>query len=121
MLPRRGGRVVHGPTMSTVLLGDVDATIAATRRVLMAPVDVVVLTTGIGVRSWFGAAESVGIGEELREVLRRGGVVARGPKAVAAARAAGLEVTWTAPSETNDEVLAKLIEEGICGRRVVVQ
>jgi uroporphyrinogen-III synthase len=121
MLSRHGGRVVHGPTMSTVLLGDVDATIAVTRRVLAAPVDLVVLTTGIGVRSWFEAAESVGIEEELRTVLGRGVVVARGLKALTAARAAGLEVTWTAPSETNEEILAKLSEEGISGRRVVVQ
>jgi uroporphyrinogen-III synthase len=121
MLSRRGGRVLHGPTMSTSLLGDVDATIDVTRRVLAAPVDVVVLTTGIGVRSWFGAAESVGLDEELRAALNGGEVVARGPKALTAARAAGLEVTWTAPSETNDEVLAKLTEEGISGRRVVVQ
>ena len=34
MLSRRGARVVHGPTMATELLGDLDATIAATRRVL---------------------------------------------------------------------------------------
>ena len=66
MLSRRGARVVHGPTMSTTLLDDLDATIAATEAVLAAPVDVVVLTTGIGVRSWFGAAESVGMGDELQ-------------------------------------------------------
>ena len=34
MLSRRGARVVHGPTMTTELLDDLDATIEATRRVL---------------------------------------------------------------------------------------
>lgn len=121
MLSRRGARVVHGPTMSTTLLDDLDATIAATRQVLAAPADVVVLTTGIGVRSWFGAAESMGMGDELKHALGAGLVVARGPKAQSAARAVGLEVAWTAPTETNAEVLARLTSDGIGGRRIVVQ
>ena len=57
MLSRRGARIVHGATMATMPLGDLDATIAATRRVMSGPVDTVVFTTGIGVRSWFAAAE----------------------------------------------------------------
>ena len=55
--------------MNTELLGDIDATLAATARVLAAPVDVVVLTTGIGVRSWFEAAASAGLDEQLRAAL----------------------------------------------------
>ena len=72
MLSRRGARVVHGPTMRTDLLDDVDATIEATRRVLAGPVDLVVLTTGIGVRSWFGVAASVGLEDDLRTAFRDG-------------------------------------------------
>jgi len=121
MLSRRGARVVHGPTMSTTLLDVLDATSAATTRVLAAPVDVVVLTTGIGVRSWFGAAESVGMGDDLKHALGAGLVIARGPKAQSAARAAGLDVAWTAPTETNAEVLARLTTDGVAGRRIVVQ
>ena len=121
MLSRRGARVVHGPTMATTLLGDLDTTIEATRRAISAPVDTVVFTTGIGVRSWFAAAESLGLDEELRASLARSRVVARGPKAQHAARSVGLDVTWTAPTETNDEVFARLGEEGVAGQRVVVQ
>ena len=101
MLSRRGARVLHGPTMTTELLGDLDATIAATERLLAGPVDLAILTTGIGVRSWFGAAESVGMEEALRAAFDGVEVVARGPKAQSAARHVGLEVTWTAP--TRDE------------------
>jgi uroporphyrinogen-III synthase len=121
MLSRRGARVVHGPTMATTLLGDLDTTIQATRRVMSAPVDMVVFTTGIGVRSWFAAAESLGLDELLRSALAGADVVARGPKAQHAARSVGLEVTWTAPTETNDEVFARLGEVGLDGQRVVVQ
>jgi uroporphyrinogen-III synthase len=121
MLSRRGARVVHGPTMTTELLGDVDATIAATEQLLSEPVDLVVLTTGIGVRSWFGAAESVGMEDALRRAFDGVEVVARGPKAQSAARHVGVEVTWTAPTETNDEILARLAVDGIADKRVVVQ
>ncbi len=121
MLTRRGARVVHGPTMSTVLLGDLDATIDATRAVMSAPVDTVLFTTGIGVRSWFAAAESVGLDEPLRDALAHGRVVTRGPKALHAARSVGLDVDWTAPGETNDELLSMLRDEGVDGQRVVVQ
>ncbi len=121
MLTRRGARVLHGPTMSTTLLDDLDATIDATRRVLGGPVDVVVFSTGIGVRSWFGAAESVGIDDDLRQTLRRAEVIARGPKAQSAARAAGLDLAWMAPAEVNADVLAKLAADGVRGRRIVVQ
>ncbi|MET0460287.1 MAG: uroporphyrinogen-III synthase [Ilumatobacteraceae bacterium] len=121
MLSRRGARVVHGPTMATTLLGDLDTTVEATRRTISAPVDTVVFTTGIGVRSWFAAAESVGLDEDLRACLAGSRIVARGPKAQYAARSVGLDVTWTAPTETNDEVFRRLGEEGVAGQRVVVQ
>ncbi len=120
LLERRGARIVHGPVMRTALLTDGDVTLAATREVLAAPVDVTVLTTAIGVRSWFAAAESVGLDDELRAVLNRSRVVARGPKALHAARAVGLEVRWSAPSETTAEVIATLAPRAL-GQRVVVQ
>lgn len=121
MLSRRGARVLHGPTMATTLLGDLDETVAVTRRVLESPVDVVVLTTGIGTRSWFAAAESVGLDEPLREALNAARIVVRGPKALHAARAEGLEVRWSAPGETNREVVANLEASGVAGQRIAVQ
>jgi uroporphyrinogen-III synthase len=121
ILTRRGARVIHGPTMSTTLLGDSALTQAATDEVLRAPVDIVVLTTGIGVRSWFSAADSWGVGDALRDALCQATVVVRGPKASSGAVAAGLTPAWSAPTETNAEVLARLANEGVSNRRVVVQ
>ena len=122
MFARRGARIVHGPVMNTELLGDLDATLAATTEVLAAPVDVAVLTTGLGVRSWFEAVASVGLDERLRVALGAAAVLARGPKARAAAFGVGLEVSWTAPGETNREVLAELADSGVVsGKRVIVQ
>ena len=67
---RRGATIVHGPVMHTSLLHDVDATIRSTLDVVDHGVDLVVLTTGIGTRSWFAAAESAGLDEPLRSACR---------------------------------------------------
>ena len=121
MLSRRGAKVLHGPTMSTTLLGDVDATIAATQTVIDDGADIVVLTTGIGVRSWFAAAECAGLDDPLRAALSGSVVIARGPKAEQAAMAVGLDVSWRAASETSVEIGDRLAADGLTGRRVVVQ
>jgi uroporphyrinogen-III synthase len=121
MLSRRGATVVHGPVMRTGLLHDASATLAATEAALAAPIDVIVLTTGIGTRSWFGVAESAGLDDGLRTLGAGATVVARGPKARTAAIGNGLEVHWQAPGETSAELVAHLRAEGVAGQRVVVQ
>jgi uroporphyrinogen-III synthase len=121
MLTRRGAQIVHGPVMHTSLLHDTDATTRATEAALAGGVDVVVLTTGIGTRSWFGAAESVGLDGRLQGAALGATVLARGPKARSAAIGAGLEVHWQGASETSEEMVAHLATLGVGGRRVVVQ
>jgi uroporphyrinogen-III synthase len=121
MLTRRGAEVVHGPVMHTNLLDDTDATLAATEQILARPVDVVVLTTGIGTRSWFAAAESAGLDGGLRRATAWATVLARGPKARSAAIGAGMDVHWQAPSETSAEMVAHLADRGVAGRRIAVQ
>lgn len=121
ILTRRGARVVHGPTISTRLLGDTSVTLAATEAIIAAPVDVMVFTTGLGVRSWFSALESWGLDDRVRDLLRGAAVVTRGPKATHAAAAAGVAVDWVAASETNAEVVAELTARRLAGKRVVVQ
>ena len=121
LLGRRGARIVHGPAVRTLALGDQPEIHAATRRVIEDPPEIAVLLTGVGTRGWFSAAESVGLDDALRDVLRRARVVARGPKAAGAALTAGVEVEWTAPSETSTEVLEHLVAEGVDRTRIVVQ
>ena len=85
ILTRRGAKVVHGPTMSTRLMGDSDRTFAATQQFLADPGDVFVFTTGLGVRSWFSALESWGLDDEARAALQAATIITRGPKAAHAA------------------------------------
>lgn len=120
LLARRGATVVHGPVMRTSLLSDADETLVATQQALRGA-DVVVFTTSIGVRSWFGVAETADLDDDVRALCQQAYVVARGPKARGAAHANGIEVHWEAPHTASREILAHLRERGVEGQRVVVQ
>ena len=119
---RRGATVLHAPTMHTVdLRHDVDLR-RRTDALLTSPPDWTLATTGFGMRLWFEAADTWGIGDELAAALASSTVVARGPKAQSACRQRGLEVAWTAPRESMPEVVEWLrARPGIERSRVAVQ
>lgn len=121
LLERRGARVVEAPAIRIVPTGDDEELLATTRACIAAAPDVVVATTGIGFRGWMEAADGWGLGEQLRDRFASSELLTRGPKAKGAVRAAGLTEAWAPDSESTDEVLARLLAEGVDGRRVVVQ
>lgn len=121
LLERRGAAVVEAPAIRIVPAGDDEALLTATRACLQRPPDVVVATTGIGFRGWMEAAEGWGLGETLRDQFAGTELVARGPKARGAVRAAGLAEAWAPESEASDEMLSRLLERGVDGERIVVQ
>ena len=121
LLTRRGARVVEAPAIRIVSTQDDEQLRQATRDCLADPPDVVVATTGIGFRGWMEAADGWGLGEQLRARCTQAEVLTRGPTAKGAVRAAGLAETWSPDSEASDEVLARLLQEGVAGRRVAVQ
>ncbi|MEU2115066.1 uroporphyrinogen-III synthase [Streptomyces sp. NPDC016459] len=121
LLRRRGAAVVHGPALRIVPLADDTELLAATKELLSHAPDVVVATTAIGFRGWVEAAEGWGCGEELLAVLRDTELLARGPKVKGAVRAAGLTESWSPGSESMAEVLDRLLDEGVAGRRIALQ
>ncbi len=121
LLERRGARVIEAPAIRIVPTGDDEELLATTRACIAAAPDVVVATTGIGFRGWMEAADGWDLGEQLRECFTRSELLTRGPKAKGAVRAAGLAEAWAPDSESTDEVLTKLLGEGVAGRRVAVQ
>ncbi|MFF4528716.1 uroporphyrinogen-III synthase [Streptomyces sp. NPDC001407] len=121
LLLRRGARVIEAPTLSVVPLGDDAALRAATERCLAAPLDYVVVTTGVGWRGWTSAAEGWGHGTALLRACRPAAVVTRGPKALGAVRASGLTEVFSPPTEASREVLTWLLSHDLRGRRVAVQ
>lgn len=121
LLRRRGATVLEAPTVRTVPLVDDDALGEAIAGLIDNPPDVTVLTTGVGTRGLVAAAESNGFDSKLLAVLERSTVVARGPKAIGAAAAAGLSVGWRAPGETSSEVIDFLRSRAVAGQRIAVQ
>jgi uroporphyrinogen-III synthase len=121
LLGRRGASIVHGPTISTLYLGDDEDLRRATHAVIDKPPDYLVATTGIGVRAWFEMASAWGLGDEVVDALGDARIIARGAKASAAVQAGGLSVWARSPNEQMDELAALLLQEDLTGKRVAVQ
>jgi uroporphyrinogen-III synthase len=121
LLQRRGACVQHAPALRIVPLSDDSELLAATKELLHQAPDVAVATTAIGFRGWIEAADGWGLGEELLARLRDVELLARGPKVKGAVRAAGLTERWSPSSESMAEVLDRLLEQGVEGRRIAVQ
>ena len=121
LLERRGARVVQAPAVRIIPLPDDTACLAATRRCLERPLDFVVATTGVGFRGWLSAADGWGLARPLLSRIAAGRLMARGPKARGAIRAAGLTEEWSPESEASAEVLHHLLDIGVAGQRIAVQ
>ena len=137
-LERRGADVVHAPALKITPHEQDEQLIKETHEVIRQRPDIVVITTGYGMRRWFEVADAAGIGSELSAVLEQAVIYARGPKAVGAVRAAGLETA--APStprrsgaqrsadpdadpdaDTTAAVVSTIVASGATNRRVTIQ
>ena len=118
---RRGASVLQAPTLRIIPLVEDHELVRATHDVINRPPDDVIVTTAIGFRGWMEGADAAGLAPQLSAVLGRSRLLARGPKARGAIRAAGLVEDWAAASETTAEVVDRLLAEGVEGRRVALQ
>jgi uroporphyrinogen-III synthase len=121
LFERRGASVVHGPTIRTLPVGATDRLQRVTEAVIAHPPRHVIANTGIGMRSWFEAAASWGLDDALRVALAGGDIVARGPKAAAAAHTAGLDVLARCTTERLSEAVSLVRDRLVPGDRVAVQ
>jgi uroporphyrinogen-III synthase len=121
LLERRGARAVLAPTIRTLPLAHDVGLREATEALIAEPPDIVVVTTGLGIRGWFAAAEAMGLGSPLVAALAGAEVLTRGPKAAGAAVTVGLEVTWLGRSERSEELVDHLAARDLSGARVAVQ
>jgi len=99
LFERRGAKVQHGPSIRSLALGSDERLRAATTSVIARRPAALIANTGVGVRSWFSAADTWGLGDQLAASLRATRVYARGPKASSAVQLHGLEVDARAPTE----------------------
>jgi uroporphyrinogen-III synthase len=120
LLEQRGARVVLAPALRIVPLAD-DAELRTVTGVLIdnRP-DIIVACTGIGLRGWVEAAESWGLAEPLRSVIRSAQLVSEEPRA----RDTTDKPTPAAPATAGahwDALLTRLLTQGVAGRRIAVQ
>lgn len=122
LLRRRGAEVLLRPLLAPDPAAvDVDRLLQVTREVIDSPPDIVVATTGTGVRAWFMLAERHGLADELRAAFDGAEILARGPKSVGALNGLGLRADWSPASEAFDDVLDRLLAEDPSGRRILLQ
>jgi uroporphyrinogen-III synthase len=122
LLERRGAGVVWAPALSLDPNQVDDASLlAATLDVLSRPIDLFLATTGIGLKTWFTAAEEWGLLDDLLAALGAAEILARGPKSVGALRRRGLQESWAPASEAFEDVLEHLRGRDLTGQRIVVQ
>ncbi|MCU1693497.1 MAG: bifunctional uroporphyrinogen-III synthetase/response regulator domain protein [Frankiales bacterium] len=117
-LQRRGARVLATPTVQIEQQADEPRLLEATRACLRAPLDVLIVTSALGLRGWLDASDREGVGQQLREHLRSTTVLARGPKAAGAVATAGL--THVATGESSWHLLEQVLALPLRGRRVAV-
>lgn len=121
-LERRGAEVLHGPAIRIVPREHDEPVVEQTREVIRARPDIVLLTTEYGVARWLEIADVAGLGAELVDVLDGAILLARGPKVVAAVRAAGLVEHRSTPEyDSTAAMVDHLLADGIGGRRVAIQ
>jgi uroporphyrinogen-III synthase len=120
-LERRGAEVLHAPALAVAPNQQDGTLILDTREVIVSRPEVVLVTTGYGMRRWFEVADAAGLGAELTAVLEQSRIFARGPKAHGAVRAAGLLDAEVSEMETTASLVDAMIAAGLTGRRVAVQ
>jgi uroporphyrinogen-III synthase len=120
-LERRGAQVVHAPALLIAPNDQDDTLVAETSSLIAARPEVVLITTGYGMRRWLEVADAAGLGAELTATLQAAQIFARGPKAQGAVRAAGLVDAHTSDLYTTASVVDAVRAAGLAGRRVAVQ
>jgi uroporphyrinogen-III synthase len=121
LLRRHGAEVSSAPAINIIALPDDDELHSNTMALITQPPDILVAHTGIGFRGWVAAADGWGLANQLIAALGATRIVARGPKATGALRAAGLREEWSPKSESSREVLKYLLESGVSGKRIAIQ
>ncbi len=126
LIANLGGVPIVAPSVREVPLESNQEALEFARRLLAGEVDMVIFTTGVGVKALASAMETICPRDELSRCLNDAVVVARGPKPTAALRELGVRVTLTVPEPNTWRDLLTLLDQSkntfpVAGRRVAVQ
>jgi uroporphyrinogen-III synthase len=121
LLEHLGAGVIPAPMVHTSALADVAPMEQATRRLLADPCDVLIASTGLGMRGWFSAARSWGLDEPLRDVLSRAQIAVRGSKAAAPVLEGKLSIWHHEQSERLDNLVRTVVAAVPAGAHIALQ
>jgi uroporphyrinogen-III synthase len=123
LIERYGGRPLVAPVLREVPLKDNQAVQEFGVRLMAGRVDLLILMTGIGTTALFDLLKTRYPWASIVDALKGVAIIARGPKPVAALKAAGLQATLTVPEpNTWHDILTTLDERRpVQGLRVVLQ
>jgi len=123
LIRRHGGEPLIAPSLREVPLAENTAALEFVRKLDAGEIDVVIVMTGVGLRTLVDVVAGEWPRAALATALRRATLVARGPKPVAALRELGLQPAITVPEpNTWREVLGTLDATlPVAGKHVAVQ
>jgi uroporphyrinogen-III synthase len=126
LIENHGGRAILAPSMREVPLESNTEALAFARALAADGLDVVIFLTGVGTRALTRVVETIYPVEEFARALRQIGIVARGPKPVAALEELNVPVTLAVPEPNTWRDLLRALDENraslpLAGRRVAVQ
>jgi len=126
LIENLGGVPIVAPSVREVALDSNQEALDFVGSLAGGLVDMVVFTTGVGVKALTTAVASVCSKEELAQRLNSVVVVARGPKPTAALRELGVRASLTVPEPNTWRDLLTLLDKNkdsfpVSGRRVTIQ
>lgn len=123
LIRRYGGEPISAPSVREVPLEGNRAALDYITQLATGEIAIVILMTGVGLRTLVQAVASEWTRERLAAALRRATLIARGPKPVAALRELGLQPDITVPEpNTWREILATLDAQlPVAGKHLAVQ
>jgi uroporphyrinogen-III synthase len=122
LVRRRGGVPLHAPALAELPDIDPDAIAKLIGDLRREPVRLAIFQTGVGTRTLFATAESLGLVNELLTVLAATQVAARGPKPTGELRSRNVRIDFNARDPfTTREMLAAIAHLDLAGARVLVQ
>jgi uroporphyrinogen-III synthase len=123
LIERHGGRPLVTPALREIPLESNQAAHEFGVRLMAGQIDLLILLTGVGTTTLFDLLKVRHPWPAIAMALQHCALVARGPKPVAALRAAGLQATLTVPEpNTWHDIIATLDEHRpVKGLRVAVQ
>ena len=123
LIEHHGGRPLVAPSMREIPLEENREALSCGEKLLAGELDILILLTGVGLRTLVEALETRHPRERIVKALAGVTRVCRGPKPVAALKAFGLDPGVTVPEPNTWVELLRALDEktSVRGRRVAVQ